>query len=57
MDKYGRIPHGNKKARAILLNNMKNLDLRDSFRVKHPGERQFSRVQSNPYAVSRLDFF
>ena len=36
---------------------MKTFEFKGAFRLKHPGEKQFTRVQNNPFAATRLDFF
>ena len=57
LDKYGTIPHGNKATGEVVLSNMKTFKFKDAFRLKHPSEKQFMRVQNNPFAATRLDFF
>ena len=37
--------------------NMKTFEFKDAIRLKHPGQKQFTRVQNNPFAATRLDFF
>ena len=36
---------------------MKTIGLTDIFRSLHPTKKLFTRVQNNPFAASRLDFF
>ena len=40
-----------------MLSNMKTFEFKDTSRLKHPGEKQFMRIQNNPFAATRLDCF
>ena len=58
LDKFGGSPqHSNYKASKVVNTNMKTLGLTDIFRSLQPTKKLFTRVQNNPFAASRLDFF
>ena len=58
LDKLGGSPqHSNYKASNVVNTNMKTLGFTDIFCSLHPTKKLFTRVQSNPFSASRLDFF
>ena len=57
-EKLGCSPqYSNYKASNVVNTNMKTSGLTDIFRSLHPTKKLFTRVQNNPFAASRLEFF
>lgn len=57
LDKSPGPLHPNTNSRANFKLHMEELGLCDIFRQRHPMVRKYSRVQTNPVAATRIDFF
>nr|BAC82624.1 pol-like protein [Ciona intestinalis] len=47
----------NKNSHRVLTTNMTAHNLSDPLRFNNPGLKVFTRIQNNPYAASRIDYF
>ena len=57
LDKDGGPTHGNKVSKQTLISYMNLFGLSDIFRKLNPFKKAYTRMQSQPYTATRLDFF
>ncbi|KAJ8017386.1 LINE-1 reverse transcriptase-like [Holothuria leucospilota] len=57
LDTFNYLHVNNPRARQMVLNMQRELNLYDVWRVLHPDDRQYTWRQRNPVKQGRLDFF
>ena len=57
LDKDGGPPHVNRNSKEKIKSYMDFFNLRDVFRDFNPSKKIFTRIQTQPYSATRLDFF